>query len=135
MTVQYSLQDINQIAAQLIESSQHKIWLFDAAMGAGKTTLIKALVKSLGVDDVASSPTFSIVNEYLTTDGSKVFHFDLYRLKNEEEIYDIGLDEYFDQDAWCFVEWPDYARHLLSDQIHTLSIGIVDEYTRELNFQ
>ena len=97
MVLQYSLQDLDQIASQLLENSQHKIWLFDAPMGAGKTTLIKALVKKLGVGSVANSPTFSIVNEYLTTNGSKVFHFNLYRLKNEEEAYDIGLDEYFDQ--------------------------------------
>jgi len=135
MVLQYSLQDLDQIASQLLENSQHKIWLFDAPMGAGKTTLIKALVKKLGVGSVANSPTFSIVNEYLTTNGSKVFHFDLYRLKNEEEAYDIGLDEYFDQNEWCFVEWPEYAQHLLPDQVHTLSIRIVDEDTRELNFE
>ena len=135
MILQYSHADLDQIASQLLTNSRYKTWLFDAPMGAGKTTLIKALVKNLGVDDVANSPTFSIVNEYLTTNGSKVFHFDLYRLKNEEEVYDIGLDEYFDQDEWCFVEWPDYARHLLSDQVHTLSIRIVDEHTRELNFE
>src|SRR5690554_7009150 len=97
MVLQYSLQDLDQIASQLLENSQHKIWLIDAPMGAGKTTLIKALVKKRSVDNVANSPTCSIVNEYLTTNGSKVFHFDLHRLKNEEEAYDREMDEYFDK--------------------------------------
>lgn len=133
MTITYSINDLADVACKLIQNSTNKTWLFNAPMGAGKTTLIKQLAKELGVNEMASSPTFSIVNEYLGT-NDKVYHFDLYRLKNEEEAYDMGLNEYFDKDAWCFVEWPDLAQNILPENIHTLSITIVDEHTRELNF-
>lgn len=133
MTITYSIDDLADVARKLIQNSTHKTWLFNAQMGAGKTTLIKHLAKELGVDEMASSPTFSIVNEYLGT-KDKVYHFDLYRLKNEEEAYDMGLDEYFDKNAWCFVEWPDLAQNILTENVHTVSIIIVDEHTRELNF-
>lgn len=102
-------------------------------MGAGKTTLIKAIAKELGVSEMASSPTFSIVNEYSGT-KDKVYHFDLYRLKNEEEAYDMGLEEYFNENAWCFVEWPEMASNILPENVHTISISIIDEHARELNF-
>lgn len=133
MTITYSIDDLADVARKLIQNSTHKTWVFNAQMGAGKTTLIKELAKELGVNEMASSPTFSIVNEYLGT-NDKVYHFDLYRLKNEEEAYDMGLDEYFDENAWCFVEWPDLAQNILSENVHTVSITIVDEHTRELNF-
>ncbi|RRA96948.1 tRNA (adenosine(37)-N6)-threonylcarbamoyltransferase complex ATPase subunit type 1 TsaE [Paenimyroides viscosum] len=133
MTVTYSIGELNNIAQQLIKNSTYKTWLFYAPMGAGKTTLIKALAKELGVSEMASSPTFSIVNEYLGT-KDKVYHFDLYRLKNEAEAYDMGLDEYFDENAWCFVEWPEMATSILPEKVHKLTITIIDENTRELNF-
>ncbi|HUH26264.1 MAG TPA: tRNA (adenosine(37)-N6)-threonylcarbamoyltransferase complex ATPase subunit type 1 TsaE [Flavobacterium sp.] len=135
MTVTYAINDLNSVAKQLIEKSKHKTWLFDAPMGAGKTTLIKALVKQLGVEDVASSPTFSIVNEYKGIDNSRVFHFDFYRLENEEEAYDMGLDESFDDNNWCFVEWPNQAKNILPENAHKISIEILDEITRQLNFE
>jgi len=133
MTITYSIDDLADVARKLIQNSTQKTWLFNAQMGAGKTTLIKELAKELGVNEMASSPTFSIVNEYLGT-NDKVYHFDLYRLKNEEEAYDMGLDEYFDENAWCFVEWPELAENILPENVHTVSITIVDEHTRELNF-
>lgn len=134
MTITYSISDLDKVAQQLIQTATNKVWLFNAEMGAGKTTLIKALCKYLGVDDLANSPTFSIVNEYRGI-NSKIYHFDLYRLNSEDEAYDIGLDEYFDDDAWCFIEWPEMARNILPDQVHTISINIIDEITRELNFE
>ena len=134
MKITYSKNELEQTAQQLINQSKHKTWLFNAPMGAGKTTLIKELTKFLGVEDMANSPTFSIVNEYLGKNNQKVYHFDLYRLKNEEEAYDMGLDEYFFNNAWCFVEWPEMAANILPDDVHTIDIHIVDENTRELNF-
>lgn len=133
MKLTYSINDLADVAHKLITNSTNKTWLFNAPMGAGKTTLIKALATELGVKEMASSPTFSIVNEYLGA-NNKVYHFDLYRLKNDEEAYDMGLDEYFTENAWCFVEWPEIARNVLPENAHTLSITIVDEHTRELNF-
>lgn len=133
MTVKYSINDLAQVAQQLLKESTSKVWLFNAPMGSGKTTLIKELAKELGVAEMASSPTFSIVNEYLGT-NDKVYHFDLYRLQNEEELYAMGLEEYFNENAWCFVEWPDLAENMLPEKVHNLSITIIDENTRELNF-
>lgn len=135
MKVTYSIDKLQSVAAGLVRDSRFKTWLFDAPMGAGKTTLIKAIARELGVREMASSPTFSIVNEYRTDDDCRFFHFDLYRLKNEEEAYDMGLDEYFDLDAWCMVEWPDQAPGVLPDSVHRITINILDESTRELKFE
>lgn len=134
MTITYSLHELEKVAQQLIHQSKHKTWLFNAPMGAGKTTLIKAISKQLGVDEMANSPTFSIVNEYLGT-NDKIYHFDLYRLNSENEAYDIGLEDYFLNEAWCFVEWPEIANNLLPEDVHTISIQIVDENTRVLKFE
>ena len=105
MTIVFSLDEISKVAKQIIATpSLKKIITFHAEMGAGKTTLIKELVKQLGVKDNSSSPTFSLVNEYRTLDDQVVYYFDLYRLNSEEEGYDMGLDEYFYSDNWCFIE-------------------------------
>jgi tRNA threonylcarbamoyladenosine biosynthesis protein TsaE len=88
-------------------------------MGAGKTTFIKAICKFLGVDENISSPTFSIVNEYRTSNNQKIFHFDFYRLKSEHEALDIGCEEYFYSGHYCFVEWPEKIIYLLpEDSVH-----------------
>ena len=81
-------------------------------MGAGKTTLIKELAKELGVKSTSSSPTFSLVNEYETHTNDVLYHFDLYRINDELEAYDMGIDEYFYSDKWCFIEWPEKFRIL-----------------------
>jgi len=135
MKLTYSIDELQNVAAGLIRNSHFKTWLFDAPMGAGKTTLIKAIARELGVKDMASSPTFSIVNEYRSVDDARLFHFDLYRLKNEEEAYDMGLDEYFDLNTWCMVEWPDQAPGILPDEVHRITITVLDETTRELKFE
>jgi|SRR6478609_8262283 len=99
---------LEQAAQELLKASNgKKVWLFFGEMGAGKTTLVKEICKALGVPSGTSSPTFSIVNEYETTEGQLVYHFDFYRLKKEVEAYDIGVDEYFDSGKYCFVEWPE----------------------------
>src|SRR5690606_3148186 len=90
-----------------------RVWLFYGEMGSGKTTLIKALCAQLGVRDGMSSPTFSIVNEYLAADGRKVYHFDYYRIKSEAEAYDIGSEEYFYSGDMCFIEWPEKIPSLI----------------------
>lgn len=85
------------------------VFLFEAPMGAGKTTFIKALCTRLGVVDTMSSPTYSVVNEYATRDQGKVYHFDLYRLKSPAELLDIGFEEYLDSNSYLFIEWPELA--------------------------
>ena len=113
MIKNYSLGELPEIAKDVLQFSTHKILLFYGEMGVGKTTLIKELVKQLGVADNVSSPTFSLVNEYQTNSGEKVYHFDFYRIDKEEEAMDMGIEEYFYSDNWCLVEWPNKVENLL----------------------
>ena len=131
MTLTYSLSEIDAIAKKLLEKFTHKAILFDAEMGSGKTTLIKALASALGVKDVTGSPTFSLVNEY-KVEGKHIFHFDLYRIEDSEELYDIGFEEYLNQDALIFIEWPELAKSFLDDAYHTVKMSLVDSETRTL---
>lgn len=114
MEITFSLDEIQEVAKKILSTpSLKKIITFDASMGVGKTTLIKALVKELDVADNSSSPTFSLVNEYRTKDLEPIYHFDLYRLNSEIEGYDMGLDEYFYSGNWCFIEWPEKTPNLI----------------------
>lgn len=109
MTVHFhQLDELDTVARQLLaEGRTHSVWLFEGEMGAGKTTLIKAICHTLGVLSMVQSPTFSIVNEYTTHEGHPVYHFDCYRLRNEAEALDIGIEEYFDSGNYCLIEWPE----------------------------
>jgi len=113
MIKNYSLEELPSIAKEIIESAKHKVLLFYGEMGVGKTTLIKEIVSQLGSSDRVSSPTFSLVNEYHTENGEKVYHFDFYRINNENEALDIGIEEYFYSDCWCLVEWPNKVENLV----------------------
>lgn len=134
MQVSYQLSNLKEVAQKILDESQHKIIIFVAPMGAGKTTLIKELVKRLGVNDIANSPTFSIVNEYHTDANEIVYHFDLYRIEDEEEALDFGIEEYLFSGNWCFIEWPEKISNLLPDTYHSVEISIDDENTRTLIF-
>ena len=102
-------------------------------MGAGKTTLINAISSRLGaVDDATSSPSFSIANEYVGADGDTIYHFDLYRLNDVEEAYDMGFEEYLDSGSLCLIEWPDIAESLLPDDTAHVSIKEMDDGSREV---
>jgi tRNA threonylcarbamoyladenosine biosynthesis protein TsaE len=104
----HHLGELDAAAHQLLADGRDTpVWLLRGEMGAGKTTLIKALCRALGVVSVVQSPTFGLINEYTTGEGRPVYHFDCYRLRNELEAYDVGMEEYFDSGAYCFVEWPD----------------------------
>ena len=121
MNVTYTLKDLPAIAKSILQEASHKTLLFYGEMGLGKTTLIKEIAKQLGVEEIANSPTFSLVNEYQTNTRETVYHFDFYRIENEEEAYDIGMEEYFYRNAWCLVEWPSCVENLLpleSVEIH-----------------
>jgi len=125
-----SLTDLPELASLLIESAAEKrVFLFKGQMGAGKTTLIKALCGKLGVEDHVTSPTFSIVNEYLSKSGP-VYHFDFYRLKDEQEAYDLGYEEYFYSGNYCFVEWPQKIQSLLPDNAFTIDIELNTDQSR-----
>ncbi len=122
----YSLSELKGIAKEVIANSENKILLFYGSMGVGKTTLIKEICKELGIEDVTHSPTFSLVNEYQTTSGETVYHFDFYRIEDEEEAYDIGVEDYFYSDAWCLIEWPNNVQNLLplkSVEIHLTQLS------------
>lgn len=133
MLITYQLENIASIAPEIIQVAKHeKIWLFEGEMGAGKTTLIKALCHEAGVQGNVQSPTFSIVNEYKTKANETIYHFDCYRLKSEEEAYDIGVEEYLDGQHRCWIEWPDKIENFLPNHFARISILKISENTRQL---
>ena len=135
MQLTYTEDQITKVAEQLIQEVPSKILCFHGDMGAGKTTLIKAIVKQLGAVDEANSPTFGIVNEYQNQNEEVLsYHFDFYRLDDENEAYDLGIEDYFNTDAWLFMEWPEKIKALLPiDAVH-IQIEVVDFNTRKLTF-
>ena len=130
----YSITELPEIASSLIRETKNypNVWLFRGEMGAGKTTLIKEICHQLGVAQSVQSPTFSLVNEYVDAKGQPVYHFDLYRLNSEEEGYDMGLDEYFYSDNWCFIEWPEKTPNLIPIDHASISIKVTADGKREL---
>jgi|AntRauMFilla1563_2_1112583.scaffolds.fasta_scaffold01256_2 tRNA threonylcarbamoyladenosine biosynthesis protein TsaE len=133
MHIEFTLDEIQQVAKQILATPLlKKVLIFHATMGVGKTTLIKALVKEIGVLENASSPTFSLVNEYETQNGEIVYHFDLYRLNSEEEAYDMGLDEYFYSGNWCLIEWPEKTPNLIPMDHATIHMKVLPDGKREL---
>ena len=117
----------------LKHSAEKKIFAFYGPMGAGKTTIIKALCKNLGAIDVVSSPTFTLVNEYKTSGGESLFHIDFYRIKKQEEVYDFGLEEYLTGDSYCFMEWPELVEELLPPETVRVRITIDNDEKRVLS--
>jgi tRNA threonylcarbamoyladenosine biosynthesis protein TsaE len=125
------IEELDRIAGELISLFPAKrIFTLSGPMGSGKTTFIQALCRQLNVVDVVNSPTFSIVNEYLTNSGTSVYHFDLYRLRKAEELLDIGYEDYFYSGEYCFIEWPELAADLIPDESVHLEIK-VEETSRE----
>lgn len=124
---------INEAARQFIENIGHShVFAFYGKMGAGKTTFIKAICEELGVGDVITSPTFAIVNEYTAHGEAKVFHFDFYRIKKLEEVYDMGYEDYFYSGALCFIEWPELIEEILPDDAVRVSITEQEDGTRKV---
>lgn len=131
-----SLADINEAAKQFIENmGDGKVFAFYGKMGAGKTTFIKAICEELGVDDVITSPTFAIVNEYQSaTTGDSIYHFDFYRIKKLEEVYDMGYEDYFYSGSLCFLEWPELIDDLLPEDATKVTIEATDDGGRVVKF-
>lgn len=133
MTIQKK-EDWQEIVEKILPQLKHNIFLLKGNLGAGKTTFTQFLLKNLKSEDEVSSPTYSIVNEYNTPKG-KVYHFDLYRLKNIEEAYDIGIEEYLDNAFLCIIEWPEvYQDELYGLNYHEMNI-INNGDTREISFE
>ena len=119
------LSDISSVAKAFVDEMGDKnVFAFYGEMGAGKTTFIKAICKVLGVTETIASPTFAIINEYKRGDGNPIFHFDFYRIKNMEEAYDFGYEDYFYSGHLCFIEWPELVEPLLPENVVKVQITI-----------
>ena len=129
------LDTIRSAARQFIENiGSSRVFAFYGKMGAGKTTFIKALCEELGCDDVITSPTFAIVNEYTDGEQQPVYHFDFYRIKKLEEVYDMGYEEYFYSGALCLIEWPELIEDVLPDDTVRVTIEEQADGSRLLTF-
>lgn len=131
-----SLADINEAAKTFVENmGDGKVFAFYGKMGAGKTTFVKAVCEYLGVEDVITSPTFAIVNEYTSaTTGDAIYHFDFYRIKKLEEVYDMGYEDYFYSGSLCFLEWPELIEDLLPEDATKVTIEETTDGSRVVKF-
>jgi len=132
----YDLSEIKSAASELISAAgDEKIWVFQGSMGAGKTTLIKALAEKFRIIDQVSSPTFGIVNQYENKEGSVFFHFDFYRLDDPKEALDIGIEEYFYSGNYCWLEWAEKIEAFLPESFFLIKIESISDLKRQVTFQ
>jgi tRNA threonylcarbamoyladenosine biosynthesis protein TsaE len=132
MEIIFELDEIDAVTQKILSENPKRVILFNGQMGVGKTTLIKSLAKNLGVNNATSSPTFSLVNEYEITANQYIYHFDVYRLKNETEALDMGIDEYLYSGNWCFIEWAENIPNLIPDEHSKIKIDILSDGKRHL---
>lgn len=126
-----SIDKIDEAAREFIEGmGDNTIFAFYGKMGAGKTTFIKAICEALGVQDVINSPTFAIVNEYMAGNGEPIYHFDFYRIKKEQEVLDIGYEDYIYSDCLCFMEWPELIEDLIPEDAVKVTIEEQEDGSR-----
>ena len=132
-----SLDNIREAAKQFIAAREdNTVFAFYGKMGAGKTTFIKAICEELGVTDVINSPTFAIVNEYRSDEtGELIYHFDFYRIKKLDEVYDMGYEDYFYSGALCFIEWPELVEEVLPGDAVKVTIEEVEDGTRSVRLE
>ena len=130
-----TINDLDAVAKVILSNLKDKnIFAIAGKMGAGKTTLIKSFCNVLGVKEMVSSPTFALVNEYTDTNNRDVFHFDFYRIKKIEEVFDIGYEEYFYSDNYCFIEWPELITGLLPDNHVKITIKVGEDERRIISY-
>ena len=131
-----SLAQLEEVAQKILSTHKNsRIFCFNGEMGAGKTTLIKALCKYLGIQNIPTSPTFAIVNEYYTPNNEPVYHFDFYRIEHPEEAINIGIFEYLESGNYCFMEWTEKIEEILEDEDRVeIKIERIDEQTRKFTF-
>ena len=132
MDFTYTLDQLEEASKFVLKNADSKIILFEGEMGSGKTTLIKDLVKKLGSQDIVSSPTFSLVNEYQTNNDT-IYHFDLYRVNDEEELYNFGIETYIYNDKYVLVEWPELLKPMLQESFTVLKFETLNNNSRLIN--
>ena len=132
--IKYKLENIESAVDFILSNINTKFLLFNGEMGSGKTTVIKAIVSKLGSVDPVSSPTFSIVNEY-EINNSIAYHFDFYRVENETEVLDIGIEDYFAKDSWCFLEWSEKIPNLIPDNVNYINFKVLDNNNRIIEIE
>jgi tRNA threonylcarbamoyladenosine biosynthesis protein TsaE len=133
MKKEFTQQQLPEIVKEIILNTTSKKLCFHGEMGAGKTTLIKEIVNQLGCNGEISSPTFGIVNEYEKNDGSTLgYHFDFYRLNDEIEALDFGIEDYLYSDKWLFMEWPEKIENLIPDDVSNIFLKIIDPNIRQI---
>ena len=125
-----SLEDLGELAKQIVNLTDLKVFAFYGEMGAGKTTLIKKIVEVLGSNDEVSSPTYSLVNEYFSETTGTIYHFDFYRIESEDEVFDIGYEDYLYSSHYCFIEWPEKIANLLPSSY--VKVTIKDQESKRL---
>lgn len=131
-----NLSDLDTVAQKFIEKMDDKnVYAFYGEMGVGKTTFIKAICKALGVKETITSPTFAIINEYKKRDDKPIFHFDFYRIKSLEEVFDFGYEDYFYSENLCFIEWPELVETLLPNDVTKVQITVGNNEERLISIK
>ncbi len=129
-----SIKELEKTAEKLISYfPDEKVFAFYGKMGAGKTTFIQAICRYLGTKDNITSPTFALINEYKTTKNASIFHFDFYRIKDLEEAFDLGYEDYFYSGDYCFIEWPEMIEPLLPENVVEIKIEVANNETRTIS--
>ena len=135
MREEFRIEEIDSVSKRLLAKLSPSIVCLYGPMGAGKTTLIKSIIKELGAVDLGNSPTFGLVNEYHNAQGALLaYHFDFYRIEQEEEALDMGIEDYFNTNAYVFIEWPEKIANLLPDNHIKLNLSILDQNTRLIEY-
>lgn len=130
-----TVKELSVVADKLLKVTSHyRIFALHGSLGAGKTTFIKALCHCLGTADSVTSPTFTLVNEYMVPEKESIYHFDFYRINNITELYDFGFEEYIDSGQYCFIEWPGIAEELLPEDCVTVKISVEEDKTRTIEY-
>jgi len=130
------LSDLSYLAKEmLLIGDGLKVWLFEGELGSGKTTLIKSICRILGSKDEITSPTFSLINEYLDGFNNELFHFDFFRIENEREAYEIGCEEYFYSGSYCFIEWPSKILSLIPEEYMEIQIQVGPDGSRKFDLK
>lgn len=124
---------LHSAAKKFLENTRgSRIFAFYGSMGAGKTTFIKAVCNALGTDDIVSSPTFTLINEYISDKGEPIYHIDFYRIKKQEEVFDFGIEEYLSSGSYCFMEWPELVEEILPSETVKVIITVGKDEERKV---